>query len=179
MRMRPVVVFCWALVFLTVAFVWVCVHAQNSSAEVRVLGCSNPAPALPGKPTVFLSTCQTREWVPVTTTSVVASVSQTNPQWKHTYAGYLPTDPLVACPAGANVMGSQCTDATGAEVSQVIPKSAVPAFILVPRPVPADYTVRIQGVTDPNVAATFKGLDSAQVQCFVITTGTKTGQVCL
>jgi hypothetical protein len=123
------------------------------------------------------------QWFPLTDgTHAIASVSKTAPVYAHSYSGYGAADLIVACPKGANVTGGKCLDATGKDVSALIPKAQVAAFVLVapppPVPVPLDYTVTVEGAVPP-VGAVFKQLDSSQSQCFAVSNGARTARVCL
>lgn len=109
------------------------VKAQTPSATATVLGCSNPAPAIVGQSTVFFSKCTTPAFVPPTSTSLIASVSKTTPQWLHSFGSYKTTDMLVACPAGAVVSGGACTSA-GKDVSGVVQQALVASFSIAPPP---------------------------------------------
>lgn len=99
--------------------------------QPQVLGCINPAPATSGQATVFFSACKTTAFLPLTTTSVIASVSKTSPSWAHSLSGYLPTDKLVACPVGGTVSGSTCT-LNGTDVSALVSRSTVSTFTVLP-----------------------------------------------
>lgn len=119
--------------------------AQIPLTTPYVLGCTNPAPAAAGKPTVFISKCTTPAFLPSTTTSVIASVSKTAPVFSHTLSGYKGTDLIVACPIGAVVSGTNCT-ANGVDASALIPQSNAGSFKL-PTPVTAAWTVTWQAPT--------------------------------
>lgn len=130
-----------------------CLFTSIAGAQITapyVLGCSNPTPAAAGQPTNFISACKTTAFVPLNSTSVIASVSQTAPAWAHTYsyyaAGKEPQTLLVACPVGATVStdGSKCTNAAGADASALTAASAVPTFKIA---VPVVPTVSTVGLT--------------------------------
>jgi hypothetical protein len=109
-------------------------YAQTQPlTQPEVLGCTNPAPAAAGQATVFISACKTPAFLPLTTTSVVASVSKTAPVFAHTLSGYQATDKLVACPIGATVSGATCT-LNGADVSALVAQSSVSTFTVAPPP---------------------------------------------
>jgi hypothetical protein len=112
------------------------IHAQTPITAPMVLGCSNPAPAAAGKPTVFFPKCLTPVFVPISSTSVIASVSKTSPSWAHSFSGYAASDKLVACPKGAMVSGIGCT-ANGADASALVAKNLVTDFALTPVTPPA------------------------------------------
>ena len=160
-------------------------QAQNLSSVPTVLGCSDPAPAVSGKPTVFFATCKTTAFVPVTSSSLVGTVSKVTPTWAHSFSYYLSNaalTPVVACPKGANITAGQCSDTAGKDVSVIVAASAVASLVLTPTPPPApiplDYSVSVVGA-DPPVGAVFKQLDSTQSQCFVVSNGLRSQQVCL
>lgn len=106
-------------------------QAQTPQTVPTVLGCTNPAPAAAGKPTVFFPSCTTAAFLPTSTSSVVGSVSKTLPVWAHSFSGYAATALLVACPAGAIVSGSNCT-VNGSDGSALVPQNQVNAFKVTP-----------------------------------------------
>lgn len=165
----------WTVIALVCALITCLVYADPITTPM-VAGCPSPLP--PQWPS---SACA-YQWYPLTdTTHAIVSVSKTAPIYQHTYSIYTAVDPVLACPAGAEVSGKSCTIG-GKDASVIVPKRAVASLGLPPpppAPVPADYTVTVNGVSDPNVAATFKALDSLQTQCFTIKSGNKSAQVCL
>jgi hypothetical protein len=109
-------------------------QAQTPQTVPTVLGCTNPAPAAAGKPTVFFPSCTTAAFLPTSTSSVVGSVSKTLPVWAHSFSGYAASALLVACPAGAIVSGAKCT-VNGADASALVAQSQVAAFKVPTTPV--------------------------------------------
>lgn len=112
--------------------------SQTTITSAYVLGCTNPAPAAAGKPTVFFDKCTTTAFVPTTTSSVIASVSKTGPMWAHSYSWYLTHDPtvsLVACPIGATVNAATCMY-NGADVSALVLQKNLAIFKVTPPPAP-------------------------------------------
>jgi hypothetical protein len=146
----------------------------------QVLGCSNPAPAVAPSGTVWFSSCKTAVFVPLNTTSLVASVSKTSPVWAHTYGGYLSvasTALLVACPINATVSsdGSTCKDSTGADASALVTATSVATFSITPPappPVLVDITLTFQG----SPAVTWSQVPAGS--CFSVSDGTHTSQLC-
>lgn len=109
--------------------------AQTTLTAPQILGCSSPAPAVPPATTIFIASCKTPVFVPLTSTSVIASISKTAPSWSHSYSGYTslaPTALLVACPTAATVSadGSKCTNSTGADASSLVAANAVSTFTI-------------------------------------------------
>lgn len=109
--------------------------AQTVLTAPQVLGCTNPAPAVPPAATIWFGSCVTPAFTSTSSTSLVASVSKTAPVWAHTFGGYVnvaPTALVVACPKNATVTGAKCTDSKGVDVSGLVAASAVSAFTLSP-----------------------------------------------
>lgn len=104
--------------------------AQTTLTAPQVLGCSLPAPAVPPQTTVFFAACKTPVFVPLNSTSALASGSKTSPIWTHSFTGYKATDLLVACPAGATVSGATCTY-NGADASALVAQNQIAAFTVV------------------------------------------------
>lgn len=151
-------------------------HAQTPLTAPQVLSCTNPAPAVPPATTVWLpSGCKTPAYLPLNTTSVVASVSKTASVWAHTLTGYPASTLIVACPIGAIVSGSSCTS-SGTDVSALVSQGSIATFSLPPPPPPAPVIV--------NITITFPGSPSvtwSQVEagaCFTVTDGTHSTQEC-
>lgn len=152
-------------------------YAQTASTAPTVLGCANPAPAVAGQPTVFISKCTTPAFLPVTTSSVVASASKTAPVWAHSFTGYTATTLIVACPKGAVVSGGSCT-VNGVDASGLIAQSAVATFAVAatPPPPPPPAIVNITITMSGMPAVTWQNVPAGS--CFSITDGTHTAQTC-
>lgn len=158
--------------------------SQTTLTAPEVLGCSNPAPAVPPATTIFISSCKTEAFFPTTTTSIVASVSKAAPVWAHSFGGYLsvaPTSLVIACPINAIVSSdlTKCTDSTGADASALVPANAVATFTIAapvvpppPPPVLVNITVTLEG--SPSVT----WMQAPAGSCFSITDGTHASQVC-
>lgn len=116
------------------------IFAQTPTLAPTVLGCTNPAPAVLGAPTVFFSSCKTPAFLPLSTLSVLASISKSTPVWAHSFSGYAATDKLVACPIGAVVSGATCT-ANGVDASALVAQSNVASFSIVPQVVATTGTL--------------------------------------
>ena len=151
--------------------------SQTVLTTPQVLGCSNPAPAVPPAATVWLpSGCTTPAFMPLNTASVVASVSKTSPVWQHTLTGYSATTLIVACPSGATVLGASCT-LNGADASALVAESAVASLAVTPPPPPPPAPVNIT-ITLPGIpSVTWQNVPSGS--CFSLTDGTHTIQSCL
>lgn len=119
-------------------------YAQTVLTAPQVLGCTNPAPAVPPAPTIWFGSCSATAFTSTSSTSLIASASKTAPVWAHTFGGYVNVAPsalVVACPTNATVSGSKCTDSKGADASALIAASAVSAFALAPPAVPTAVSV--------------------------------------
>lgn len=159
--------------------------SQTPSTVPMVLGCSNPAPAVAGKPTVFFTKCFTPVFVPTTSSSVIASVSKTAPVWAHSISAYNSTDLLVACPSGAIVSGSTCSDSTKKDISVVVAKSAIPSLTINPiNPPGPDYSTITSyiieqsydaGKTWDTISTTITYAPQSLAHCFRITPHRKDG----
>ena len=151
-------------------------HAQTPITSPQVLGCISPAPAVPPATTVWLSSgCKTPAYLPLSTTSVVASVSKTAPVWAHTLTGYPASALVVACPIGAIVSGSSCTS-SGIDVSALVAQSSVATFSLPPPPPPAPAIVDVTITFPGSPSVTWKQVEAGA--CFTITDGTHLAQEC-
>lgn len=150
------------------------------SSVPTIAGCPSPIPS--GISNWPASTCKYNFYPLSDTTHAIASISQTNPIYQHTYPSYLATQMIVACPAGAVTSGSACTDSNGKDATVVVAKSVVPSLAIAPTT--PDYTAIISytieqsydgGNTWDTVSTTIAYPPQAMAHCFRITAHRKDG----
>ncbi len=166
-----------ALLVLLTFLASVCVYGQTTLSEPYVLGCTNPAPAVPLAPTVWLSNgCKTPAFMPTSTTSIVGSGNKAAPIWAHTLRGYPAQTLVIACPKNATLStdASQCTN-QGADASVLATVSNIPSLAITPPPVAQTVTVTARDY--PAASATFPGLPTPE--CFTLSNGVQSVTACL
>jgi hypothetical protein len=114
--------------------------------------------------------------VPTQATDQVRTVVAGVQRWEP-YATLTTSSPVVSCASGGWTNFSALSIPL---FSSLIPIPPPPVVVppVKPAPVPADYTVSVLNTT-PATGAVFKGLDSTVEQCFAVTSGGKSAQVCL
>lgn len=186
MRLLPRDLFCLSLIvglFLAGVAYDGLAQSLTPSAAPMIAGCPSPIPT--GQTNWPQPTCKYIFYPLTDATHAIASLSKTTPTYQHTYPAYLATQLLVACPAGASVLGAICNDSTGKDASVVIAKSAIPALTIVPVTPPGpDYTTITSytieqsydaGKTWDTASTTITYDPQAAAHCFRITPHRKDG----